>query len=347
MSGKKYIFSGSLLLAVFIGCSVAGSAQIIMPEPVAVADTVIKKDSTPVYNDLKKGFRNLFTSGNVGDGVSGQHLNPQAITFVQDYMRKNASGLKKMKDWGRPYFDMIDEILTQHGLPKELKYLAVIESGLKVNALSWAGAVGPWALMPATARMYGMRVTPQFDERTDYLKSTHVAAKLLKDLYEMYGDWLLVIAAYNGGPGNVNKAIRRSGSRDFWTLQHALPNESKNHVKKFIATHYIMEGEGGVTTLTKDETKNVIVNTNPSLNEEELNNSKLQPISGRYKAAVLMKYVELDATTFNRYNPNFDSHVANKGVYDLRLPADKMSVFLQKKFEILNESLQEVLRTAN
>jgi membrane-bound lytic murein transglycosylase D len=307
-----------------------------------VTDTIVKKDS--VVNDLKKGFKNLFVTSQLGNGVSTQQLNPLAISFVQDYMEKNASGLKKMKDWGRPYFDMMDGVLTQHGIPKEMKYLAVIESGLKANVISWAGAVGPWALMPGTARMYGMKVTSSIDERTDYVKSTHVAARLLKDLYKEYNDWLLVIAAYNGGPGNVNKAIRRSGSKDFWVLQHHLPTESKNHVKKFISTHYIMEGEGGVTTLTKDEVKEVLLNGGAlNLSQEEMDGSKAQPISGRYHSSIMLKYLGMDLATFNRYNPGFDSQVAQEGKFELRLPKDKMNIFLAKKFDILNESMQYLL----
>ncbi len=307
-------------------------------------DTTKKKDSLPATNDLKKGFKNLFVGNNISDGVSGERLNPQAITFVQDYMRKNAVGLKRMKDWGKPYFDMIDGVLTQHGLPKELKYLAVIESGLKVNAISWAGAVGPWALMPGTARMYGMKVTRNLDERTDYVKSTHVAARLLKDLFKLYGDWLLVIAAYNGGPGNVNKAIRTSGSKDFWVLQNHLPNESKNHVKKFISTHYIMEGEGGVTTLTKEEVKDALLNNNSALSKAEMDSSRKQPISGRYNASVLSRHIEMPIEEFSRYNPGFEREIANNGKYDLRLPHEKMQLFLSKKFQILDESMQLLLR---
>jgi membrane-bound lytic murein transglycosylase D len=307
-----------------------------------VTDTTIKKDS--VINDLKKGFKNLFVVSALGDGISTQQLNPLAISFVQDYMEKNANGLKKMKDWGRPYFDMMDGVLTQHGVPKELKYLAVIESGLKANVISWAGAVGPWALMPGTARMYGMQVTRSIDERTDYVKSTHVAARLLKDLYKEYNDWLLVIAAYNGGPGNVNKAIRRSGSKDFWVLQHHLPTESKNHVKKFISTHYIMEGEGGVTTLTKDEVKEVLLNGGgTNLSQEEMDNSKSQAISGRYHSSIMLKYLGMDLATFSRYNPGFDSQVGQQGKFELRLPKDKMDIFRAKKFDILNESMQYLL----
>ncbi len=105
--------------------------------------------------------------------------------------------------------------------------------------------------MPATARILGLKVNRSHDERTDYFKSTHAAAKYLKDLYTEFGDWLLVIAAYNGGPGNVYSAIRKSGSRNFWNLQYYLPAESRTHVKKFIGTHYIFEGQGRVTTLNQ------------------------------------------------------------------------------------------------
>lgn len=306
-------------------------------------DTTIKKDSILPLNDLKKGFKNLFVASTLGEGFSSRQLNPQAISFVQDYMAKHSRGLKKMKDWGRPYFDMMDAVLTQHGLPRELKYLAVIESHLKAGAVSWAGAVGPWQFMPATARRYGLVVSRQYDERTDYLKSTHAASRMLRDLFKEYGDWLLVIAAYNGGPGNVNAAIRKTGSRDFWSLQYKLPNESKDHVKKFISTHYIMEGEGGVTTLTKTEMKDAIINKPGNLSKEELDSSKTQSIGGRYNAGVIVRYLDMTIADFNRYNPGFNNLSATNGSYELRLPGKKMDIFLARKYEILNESIQVLL----
>ena len=112
--------------------------------------------------------------------------------------------------------------------------------------------------MPYTARDFGLVVNGVVDERRDYFKSTHAAARYLLQLYKQTHDWLLVIAAYNGGPGRVFSAIQRSGSRNFWSLQYNLPEESRNHVKKFIATHYIMEAAGGGNTNFGTDRKSVV-----------------------------------------------------------------------------------------
>jgi membrane-bound lytic murein transglycosylase D len=345
---KQILLSVSVLILFILTASAGKQQQTGTASQVIVSDTAIIKDSSaataPVLNDPKQGFKNLFETAVLGDGVNPAKLNPMAVSFVQDYIAKNGKGFRSMKEWAKPYFDMMDAVLAQHGLPKELKYLAVIESGLRYNAISWSGAVGPWALMPAAARQYGLNISRHNDERLDYYKSTHAAAALLTDLYAQYGDWLLVIAAYNGGPGNVNKAIKKSGgSKDFWTLQYYLPNESMNHVKKFIATHYIMEGEGGINTVTKTEMKDILTAGNVNLSKDEINNSKVQSVSGRYNSFVIAKYIAMDIATFNRYNPGFDNQVGTTGTYDLRLPADKMDLFLAKKPEILNESLQLLL----
>lgn len=349
MRNVKHILVSVWSLILFVNSALADKQQHNPAVPVVPADTIIiTKDSlitTPIsINDPKLGFKNLFEAAVLGDGVNPAKLNPMAISFVKDYISKNGKGLKSMKQWAFPYFNMMDAVLTQHGLPKELKYLAVIESGLRYNAISWTGAVGPWALMPAAAKQYGLSISRHNDERLDYYKSTHSAAALITDLFARYGDWLLVIAAYNGDPGNVNKAIKKSGgSKDFWTLQYYLPNESMNHVKKFIATHYIMEGEGGITTVTKAEMKEILTSGNVNLSKDEINNSKVQAITGRYNSSVITKHIEMDIVTFNRYNPGFDSQVGTNASYDLRLPADKMDIFLTKKTEILNESLQLLL----
>jgi membrane-bound lytic murein transglycosylase D len=180
-------------------------------------------------------------------------LNKQAADFVLKYHRQNAESLELIRSKSTRTFRMIDSIFDRYELPVELKYLAVVESELNPKAVSRVGAVGAWQLMPATAKVLGLKVSRKYDERTNFRKSTKAAAIYLKDLYAIYGDWLLVLAAYNCGPAPVNSAIRKTGSRNFWKLQYHLPAESRGHVKKFIATHYYFEGHGSLVTLTKAE----------------------------------------------------------------------------------------------
>lgn len=313
-----------------------------------LSDTVQSSAKSGDSPSIKNSIPDLFEASSSGSS-NGIRLNPRAVSFVEDYMDENSKDLLKMKDWGRPYFNMMDAVLISHGLPAELKYLAVIESELKSSAVSWAGAVGPWQLMPGTARTLGLKVTHKVDERTNFVKSTRAAAVYLKDLYKEFGDWLLVIAAYNGGPGNVYNAIRKSGSRNFWVLQRYLPNETRNHVKKFIGTHYIFEGQGGITTLTKAETAEQISAvsqflSNRNLSASELEGARTIKVSGKYHSQVISKNVLMDINEFNRYNPNFDKVMATaENSYDLKLPADKMDLFVTNKYQILNESVQLLL----
>jgi membrane-bound lytic murein transglycosylase D len=180
-------------------------------------------------------------------------LNRNAVAYVRDYIEKNNETLVVVKQRSKSRFTAMDKVFKNYGLPVELKYLAVIESELKPSAVSRVGAAGPWQLMPETAKLLGLKVTAANDERKQFGKSTKAAALYLRDLYTEFGDWLLVISAYNCGPGPVYTAIRKSGSHNFWSLQAYLPGESREHVKKFIATHYYFEGNGSVTTLTKAE----------------------------------------------------------------------------------------------
>jgi membrane-bound lytic murein transglycosylase D len=336
----KKIFAGIYLLSL-VAFAPAGKAEGILDIQMPLSDTTEVNDSSEVLvsiTDPKAIFKGLYINSTT-NGMNGVQLNPLAVSFVESYVDKFGKKMEGLKVTGKPYFQVMDNILSQHGVPKELKYLAVIESDLKLNARSWAGAVGPWQFMPATARNMGLKVNGKVDERKDFNKSTHAASKYLNMLYEMYGDWLLVIAAYNGGPGAVNSAIKRSGSRDFWTLQKYLPKESKNHVKKFIATHYIMEGQGGIATVTKAEAANYT-----EAEPIKVEGAKTQTISGRYNAAVVIRHLAMDLVSFNKMNPNFDREVGANGSYDLQLPEDKMAIFLQKKSEILSESMDVLLR---
>ncbi|HEX2683761.1 MAG TPA: lytic transglycosylase domain-containing protein [Ferruginibacter sp.] len=329
----------------------------VVPDPVEekIIEEVITTKAPPKEEKVqymsqvtKYGFKNLFAKYNYNPALPySSQVNPNAESYMQDYLRLHTNSLTTMKGWGQPYFNLIDNILAQYGLPRELKYLAVIESNLNTRATSWVGAGGPWQFMPYTARDYGLVVNNVLDERRDYYKSTHAAARYLLTLYGQMKDWLLVIAAYNGGPGKVYNAIKKSGSRNFWALQYYLPEESRNHVKKFIATHYIMEGSGGVTTASNVSGSYGpgmnAYDLKPNLTEEELETTATQSITGKYNSLVITKNLSMDIVSFNRYNPDFDNMMSINGNYDLRLPADKMQLFLANKYVILNECIQLLL----
>ncbi|MEO7446300.1 MAG: lytic transglycosylase domain-containing protein [Ferruginibacter sp.] len=312
----------------------------------------VPKQKVQYINQLTRyGFKNLFAENKYSATQPYQsQINPLAESYIQGYLKGNRSYLLKMKTWGIPYFNLIDNILSQYGLPRELKYLAVIESNLSTSATSWVGAGGPWQFMPYTARDYGLVVSSTNDERRDYFKSTHAAAKYLLSLYNQMHDWLLVIAAYNGGPGRVFDAMKKSGSNNFWALQYYLPEESRNHVKKFIATHYIME-EGddgsaglGIGNLGIQKSKGVNpYDVQTHMSAEEMITADTKTISGKYNGAVIAKNLAMDIKDFNRFNPLFDKILTQSGSYDLILPEEKMQLFMAIKYQILNECVQLLL----
>ncbi len=161
--------------------------------------------------------------------------------YINVYTKKRRDQVRYMLAVSDFYFPIFEQVFDLYDVPYELKYLAIIESALNPRAVSRAGAVGTWQFMYSTARSYGLRINSLVDERKDYLASTHAAAKFLKNLYRIYGDWTLALAAYNCGPGNVNKAIRRSGGkRDFWEIYYYLPRETRGYVPAFIAATYAM-----------------------------------------------------------------------------------------------------------
>ena len=157
-------------------------------------------------------------------------------------MRNRPRFLGKMMGRSAHYFPLFEEALDRHNLPLELKYLPVLESGLNPLARSGAGATGLWQFMYATGRSQKLNINSWVDERRDPRSSTEAACRFLKRLRDMYdGDWHLALAAYNAGPGNVNKAIRRSGSRDFWKVRRFLPRETAKYVPSLIALVYLFE----------------------------------------------------------------------------------------------------------
>lgn len=160
-------------------------------------------------------------------------------SYIKVYTQKRKDKMEEILGLSDYYFPMFEEILDSYNMPVELRMLSVIESALNPNAVSRVGATGLWQFMYGTGRMYKLEVNSFVDARKDPVAATHAACRFLRDLYKIYGDWTLAIAAYNCGPGNVNKAIRRSGGkRDYWAIYYHLPKETRGYVPAFIAATY-------------------------------------------------------------------------------------------------------------
>ncbi len=214
----------SLLNNWFIQMSVARAET-------ASSDSVIAEFSDSIYKDRIGRINSVITLP----------YNNIIRNHIHVYTSRKLDRFQVMLGLQDYYFPMIEDIFDYYRLPVELKYMAVIESALNPNAVSRAGATGLWQFMYSTGRSYGLTINSVVDERRDPVKATHAAARYLKDLYGIYQDWILVIAAYNCGPGNVNKAIRRSDNRkDYWEIYARLPRETRGYIPQYVAAAYAM-----------------------------------------------------------------------------------------------------------
>ncbi|MFB5945399.1 lytic transglycosylase domain-containing protein [Albibacterium profundi] len=225
----------------------ADSTRMAMVEPINSAETT--KASLPQLTADEKRL----ASKPIHDLLETQHspfrqlLEANHNSYVSSYINKYASRnytshLAEMKGLASYYFPIFEKIFREVGIPSDIKYLSVIESSLNPHAVSRVGATGPWQFMYATAKGYGLQINSYVDQRKDPIEATYAAANYLKEAYDVYDDWLLAIASYNCGMGNVNRAIRRSGKSNpsFWDIRPYLPNETKNYIPSFIAISHVL-----------------------------------------------------------------------------------------------------------
>jgi membrane-bound lytic murein transglycosylase D len=217
----------SLLNLYYVGQSISSYPEFWNSE----ADSLIPDFSDSVYIDRLKKIPTIVDLT----------YNTVVRRYIEVYTRQKRSSVGVMLGLSQYYFPLFDEIFDYYDIPNEMKYMSIIESALNPRATSRTRAVGLWQFMYGTGRSYGLTINSLVDERRDPIKSTYAAARYVKDLYAIYHDWTLVIAAYNCGPGNVNKAIRRSGGkRNYWDIYYYLPRETRGHVPAFIAATYTM-----------------------------------------------------------------------------------------------------------
>ncbi len=288
------------------------------------------KDSVPIFDSLT--YHKRFSKLNANSPFSLVY-NDYTKDYIALYAKRRKKITGRMLGLAPSYFPIFEETLDKYNLPLELKYLPIVESALNPKAKSRVGATGLWQFMYATGKMYGLKVSSYYDERSDVYKSTDAACRYLKDLYNMYHDWDLVLAAYNSGPGNVNKAIRRSGGKtSYWQIRSFLPRETRGYVPAFIAVNYVMSyaSEHNIFPILPDmeciNTDTIHVTDHVSFAQisESLN--------------IPIKYIEFLNPSYNKnFIPNTDKANA------LRLPVAKIGDFLTNEKEIYaHKSIKDI-----
>jgi len=242
--------------------------------------------------------------------------NETVKAFIELYAVRKRQQVEKMLGLSETYFPMFEEILDKHKMPLELKYLSIVESALNTRAESRVHATGLWQFMYTTGKLYNLETNSYVDERKDPVKATEAAALLLKDLHNIFGDWFLAIAAYNCGPGNVNKAIRRSGGkRTFWEIYPYLPQETRGYVPAFIAAAYVFQ-----------------YHQQHNLYPQEVGLPKMVDtviVTKELGFAPIAKVLNMPVDELRDLNPQYTRDIipARDKSYALRLPAAKAAAF--------------------
>lgn len=257
--------------------------------------------------------------------------NDKVRSFIDLYVVRRRQQLSRLLGLSEYYFPIFEEALNRYGLPLELKNLPIIESALNPTIISRAGAAGLWQFMVATGRMYGLEINSLIDERCDPIKSTDAACRYLKDLYAIYGDWHLVIAAYNCGPGNVNKAIRRAGGkRDYWAIYPYLPRETRGYVPIFIGANYATNYYCEHNVCPQDIDMPLLIDT--------IHTNKRMHL--QQVAHVLDIPIEL----LRNLNPQYRRDILPGGkYYTLCLPVQYAELFIVKENEVLAYKADELI----
>jgi len=251
--------------------------------------------------------------------------NPGLENIIKSFLKNRKKSFERLMAISEYYFPMFEEALAKQNVPLEIKYLAVVESALNPKAVSRMGATGLWQFMYQTGKQYNLKIDSYVDERSDPLKSSEAAAQYMTNMYAIFGDWDLVLASYNSGPGNVAKAIRRSGGQqNYWNIRKNLPKETQGYVPAFLATMYIYEyhKEHGIIP-NRAATKHFATDT--ILIKKQMSFKQISDL------------LDVPVTQLQLLNPSYKLNVVpfyNDQAHFLRLPMDKIAVFTSNEDKI-------------
>ena len=291
-------------------------------------DSAIEESTPPIFSDsiYEARIKHLDTKTPI-DLVYNSYVKQ----YINVYTKQRRQQMSRMMGLAAYYFPVFEAILDQFNLPLELKYLALVESALNPKAKSWAGATGLWQFMYNTGKEYNLMVSSYVDERMDPFRATIAACEFFKKSYSVYGDWSLVLASYNSGMGNVNKAIRRSGGeKNYWQIRRFLPKETRSYVPAFIAVCYAMNYAS----------EHKICSAKPSILFREVDTIEVKhQIDFEY----LSSSIDISLSELEFLNPAYKINVIPKvdgRTYHLVLPVDKMGVFVANEKEIYNHFIK-------
>mgnify|MGYP005748647035 FL=1 len=319
----------STILLAFSACLIPFSEVFSQEEPLEAA-TLFSEEILPNYH---YEYIPDFTYEQVAKRVKAMdtkmsfELNDRIFSFIQYFTVRNRDYTKMVLARKDKFFPMFEETMRKHEMPEEIEFLSIIESGLDPQIKSRVGAMGLWQFMPATGRMYGMHVNHDIDDRMDPEMSTDAAAKYLKSLYRMFGNWEVALAAYNCGPGNVRKAIRRSGGKTtFWEIYNYLPKETRGYVPQFQAMLYILNH-------LEEHNLHLVEPTYPI----EYEKIRFERAFSLEKLAELTDICVQDLEELNPAVKNRNIPESNRSMA-LRIPKNR-SFFLKENFAWINDSL--------
>ena len=316
------------LKVVFLDNPIVASFDSLLISNLSFSDALFSYDSAmavstpPVFSDsvYEARIQHLDTKTPI-DLV----YNPYVKQYINVYTKQRRQQMSRMMGLAAYYFPVFEEVLDQFNLPLELKYLALVESALNPKAKSWAGATGLWQFMYNTGKEYNLKVSSYVDERMDPYRATVAACEFFEKSYSVYGDWSLVLASYNSGRGNVNKAIRRSGGkRNYWQIRRFLPKETRSYVPAFIAVCYAMNYASDHKISTEK----------PRVLFHEVDTVEVKyQIDFEYLSSSL----DISINELEFLNPSYKINVIPKvegRAYHLVLPVAKMGAFVENEKEI-------------